>query len=271
MLSRRRISMSPSGLSKCPRSSSTSSVSRSWRNSWWKYRRSSPFPRCSGLWSRTVDIPVPRGGVRRLQGFSSLERASERNVEQIVDFPLFGGGLQDFRPRRGSTTSSSSSHVPAGAVDEPFHGFFRTSPRPKKVRSWDRTRGSELIADFTSSTPSAYEVHNFSEDGNFHQENDKKTWMRLPSGFGTFCAVSQQSTGTIQGLTWSEAASSWSSWQGVILAKCVFFLVHPLTQTIMAALEWLGRAPRHGVSLRFALGRISCPLRSRCSHLESGA
>ena len=28
-------------------------ASRSWRNSWWKYRRSSPFPRCSGLWSRT--------------------------------------------------------------------------------------------------------------------------------------------------------------------------------------------------------------------------
>ena len=51
--------MSASRLSKCPRSSSTSSqcellfASRSWRNSWWKYRRSSPFPRCSGLWSRT--------------------------------------------------------------------------------------------------------------------------------------------------------------------------------------------------------------------------
>ena len=25
----------------------------SWRNSWWKCLRSSPFPRCSGLWSRT--------------------------------------------------------------------------------------------------------------------------------------------------------------------------------------------------------------------------
>ena len=55
-----------------------------------------------------MDIPVPRGGVRRLQGFppgqgsttlpSSLERISERNVEQIVDSPVFGGGLQDCRP-----------------------------------------------------------------------------------------------------------------------------------------------------------------------------
>ena len=48
----------PSRLSTCPRSSSSASrceprfASRSWRNSWWKYRRSCHFPRCSGLWSR---------------------------------------------------------------------------------------------------------------------------------------------------------------------------------------------------------------------------
>ena len=98
---------------------------------------------------QNVDIPVPRGGVRGLQGFpprqsstaqlASLERISERNVEQIVDFP--GGGLQDFLPRHGSTASSSSSHVPAGAVDEPFQGFFSTLPRRKKLRRWVRTRG----------------------------------------------------------------------------------------------------------------------------------
>ena len=56
---------------------------------------------------QNVDIPVPRGGVRGLQGFPpgqasttssfSLERISERNVEQIVDIP--GGGLQDFSSR----------------------------------------------------------------------------------------------------------------------------------------------------------------------------
>ena len=83
---------------------------------------------------QTVDIPAPCSGVRRLQGFfpeqsstatssSSLERISERNVEQIVDFR---GGLQDFRP---GLSSSSSSHDPARvseALDEPGEGFFRT-------------------------------------------------------------------------------------------------------------------------------------------------
>ena len=51
-----------------------------------------------------VDTPVPqgRGGKRRVQGFfpvqsstatPSLERISERTVEQIVDIPSSGGGL----------------------------------------------------------------------------------------------------------------------------------------------------------------------------------
>ena len=78
---------------------------------------------------QNVDIPVPgRGGrISGLQGFppgqsstvlhSSVERISERIVEQIVDIP--GGGLQDFRPGQ---SSSSSLHVPAGlseVLDEP--------------------------------------------------------------------------------------------------------------------------------------------------------
>ena len=58
---------------------------------------------------QTVDIPAPRSGVRRLQGFlpeqsstatssSTLERISERNVEQIA-VSRVGEGLQDFSPR----------------------------------------------------------------------------------------------------------------------------------------------------------------------------
>ena len=59
---------------------------------------------------QNVDIPVPGGGGRNavLQGFqpeqsstatrSSKKGISEQNVEQIVDFPVSGGGLQDFRP-----------------------------------------------------------------------------------------------------------------------------------------------------------------------------
>ena len=64
---------------------------------------------------QNVDIPVPRGGgpISGLQGFSSgqsstasqlsLERFSERIAEQIVDIPVSGGGLQDFRPGQSST------------------------------------------------------------------------------------------------------------------------------------------------------------------------
>ena len=146
-------------------------------------------------WQRTVeqnvDVPVPRGGARGLQGFLpgqasttssfSLERISERNVEQIADFP--GGGLQDFLPGQ---SSSSSSHDPARAfvaLDAPGYGGFRTFPRRKKSAKIGPHSGSELSADFISSTPSAYEKGHFSEDGNFFfEEEDQKTWMRLPSG-----------------------------------------------------------------------------------------
>ena len=104
----------------------------------------------SSLLQRTVeqhvDIPVPRGGGRNagLQGFlpeqsstttfSSAERISERIMEQIVDFPVAGGGLHDFRPGQ---SSSSVAHSPAAWLnteDEPFQGVFALFPRKKKVR-----------------------------------------------------------------------------------------------------------------------------------------
>ena len=100
-----------------------------------------------------------------------------------MDIPVQHGekSLQGFLPGRGSTASSSSSHVPAGAVDEPFHGVFRTFQRRKKSVRLGPRSGSELSADFISSTPSAYEESHCSEDSNFYHEDDKKTWMRLPS------------------------------------------------------------------------------------------
>ena len=100
---------------------------------------------------QTVDIPVPgRGGrISCLQGFPpgqnftalpSEERISERIVEQNVDFPV-DGGLQDFRPGQSSSASSSSPAGVHGSADGPGEGFFRTSPKNQKVRSWVRTRG----------------------------------------------------------------------------------------------------------------------------------
>ena len=103
-----------------------------------------PVPR-RGVPKRTAnkiaDIPAPRSGVRRLQGFplrqsstvtsSSLERISERIVEQFVD-PVSSGRLL------GSLQGqcSSSSHSPAGVEeldDEPGEGFFsHFSPKSKK-------------------------------------------------------------------------------------------------------------------------------------------
>ena len=83
--------------------------------------------------TRIVDTPVPqgRGGKRRVHGFlpeqssaatsSSLERISERTVEQIVDIPSSGSGF-------GHGSSSS-----AGPADEDFTGvFFALFPMEKK-------------------------------------------------------------------------------------------------------------------------------------------
>ena len=159
---------------------------------WWKYRRSSPFPRCSGLWSRTwifrfrvvvckVFKVFPQD--RLQQRHLSLERISERNVEQIVDIPgkrpsrfpsrTWFNGIVHFFAR--------SSWCRGRAVSMGFLALFHR--RTKRCEELVRTRGSELSADFISSTPSAYEKAHFSDDGNFFFEEDQKTWMRLPSGW----------------------------------------------------------------------------------------
>ena len=78
---------------------------------------------------QVVNTPVPQG---RVQGLlpeqsstatsSSLERISERTVEQIVVIPSSGRGLRQ------------DSSSPAGPADEDFIVFFRTFPCGKKVR-----------------------------------------------------------------------------------------------------------------------------------------
>ena len=103
-----------------------------------------------------VGTPVPRGrGQRRVQGFlprqsptatpSSVERISERTVEQIVDISP-GGGL-------GQASASS-----AGATDEEFTGgFSHLSPMEKSAEC---RAGGECAAGWhvSSSTLSARQM-----------------------------------------------------------------------------------------------------------------
>ena len=87
----------------------------------------------------------------------SLIDVIRQPVEQIVDIPVPRGGvrLQLFPPEQVSTASSSSSHVSAGAVDEPFQGVFRTFHRKKKSAKIPRAQVSELGVDFSSWPPGA--------------------------------------------------------------------------------------------------------------------
>ena len=81
----------------------------------------------------------------------SLIEVVRQPVEQIVNIPVpRGESLQGFLPGRGSTASSSSSHVPAGPVGEPFQGFFFALFPTGKSAKIPRTQGSELGADFSS-------------------------------------------------------------------------------------------------------------------------
>ena len=148
--SRTRSHPIPSRLSMSPRSCLRTSLcerlfaTRTWQNSWWgsaddhilflvaadrgaERRHSSFWSWRANRWSSRFP---PEQSSTTLH--VSQERISERIVEQIVDFSVFGGGLQDFRPGQ---SSSSSSNVPAGvreALDEPGEGFFRTFPKNKK-------------------------------------------------------------------------------------------------------------------------------------------
>ena len=94
-----------------------------------------------------VDIPVPRGDMRCLRGVHPEQGSTALPIEQIVDIPVpHCESPQGLFPGGCSAASSSSSHVPAGAVDEPFHGVFRTFLRRKSAkiprtngRNWVRT------------------------------------------------------------------------------------------------------------------------------------
>ena len=71
-----------------------------------------------------------------------------------IPVPLMVVVFKVSSPGQGSTASSSSSHMRAGAVDEPW--VFRTFPQMKKSARLGPHSGSELGADFNPWTPAAY-------------------------------------------------------------------------------------------------------------------
>ena len=143
-----------------------------------------------------VDIPVPGRGGRNvgLQGFpprqsstvqlASQKRSSERIVEQIVDSRVLGGGLQDFRPVQGSSSSSSRSREHAG------EGVFRTFPRGKKSPKLGSRSGSELLPESSPSTLSAHQMAPsgllWSQDECTEMVDDNgHAWVRLDTARGS--------------------------------------------------------------------------------------
>ena len=80
-------------------------------------------------------------------------------MEQNVDFPVSGGGLQDFLPGQSSSASSSSPAGVHGSADGPGEGVFRTFPQKKKGATLGAHSGSELSADINPSTPAAHVDH----------------------------------------------------------------------------------------------------------------
>ena len=129
-----------------------------------------------------VDIPVPGGGGRfaGLQGFLPGQSSTAPTVTQIVDNSAPSGGFQGFRPGQ---SSSFSSHSPAAheVLDEPGEGFLRTFPQSQKSAKLGSHLGSELSADFSSSTPVAQLASPFFQEG-FWEDHAGGMSMRLPSG-----------------------------------------------------------------------------------------
>ena len=68
-----------------------------------------------------------------------------------------------------------------------FYSVFRTFPNPKESAKLGPHSGSELSADFTPSTPAAYEDSDgppmwYGEDGNAWWESSAGRWYLLSSG-----------------------------------------------------------------------------------------
>ena len=104
--------------------------------------------------------------MRGLQGFPPRAGFNSTLPSSKTLTFQFGESLQGYLPGHGSTASSSSSHVPAGAVDEPVSRVFRTFPHGKKVRRYPAPRGRNCVRTL------ARGLHELS-------------WLGAPLGHGT--------------------------------------------------------------------------------------
>ena len=133
-----------------------------------------------------IDIPVPRGHGDRggLQG--SLPRQTSAALfpwNRTVDIPA-GGGLQDFLPDPGASSSSAVSR------DERRYGVFRTFPQVKKSAKSAGSPSAELLREVSSWTPAAYGRHHswvlvMPADAQFYYWNRHTgtTFWSMPDGW----------------------------------------------------------------------------------------
>ena len=168
---------------------------------------------------QTVDIPVPRGGKRRLQGFSQnrvrLRLLSSRpltfqflvvflamdvlkvfsRLEKTGEIPP-GGGLQDFLPDQGFAASSPVM------LEEPFQGVCRTFfPGGKSAKVTRQVRAS--VPQHTSSSKLSAHQMPAAHREDFFIDDAGSVWMRCDTGqwklLGTDTDVFQDEPGSVPG------------------------------------------------------------------------
>ena len=104
-------------------------------------------------------------------------------MEQIVDFPVSGEGLQDFRPQQ---SSSSFSHFLAGVHEVLVKGVFRTFPQNKQSAKVTRHSSARVPQDASSSTLSAHQMAFHDERATWNDEERAQAWCRFEDSCGRY-------------------------------------------------------------------------------------
>ena len=246
-----------------------------------------------------VGIPVPRGrGKRRVQGFlseqsstatsSSLERISERTVEQIVDISP-GGGLgqglassagvadEDFyffalfpmdksaECRAGGECAALGGHVSSSTLrrpDEDFTGWggggFRTFPQILKNAKLASHSSPRVPASVSPSTPAAQLEDAPLPDSSSGCRSGNATLARLTTGTDVLTVQSgrhqlvSRSCGSAKGMrrNWSGTGT------GTRVSLCLTSLLFLLGEVLTAS---PGRYTTTGRRAVFAVSRSSSP------------